>query len=100
MRAGRAALATEGGVGVVDGRRELAGSEGVEGAETGVEFSGGDAALAIEPAEKMGGRSLPFQGIAFEARRKPRGKCKKKSRSELWRGSVGRYLEPATPAGT
>ena len=50
-----------------DGRGELAGGEGVEGAETGVEFGGGDAALAVEPAEKMGGGTLPFEGIAFEA---------------------------------
>jgi len=52
---------------VVDGRGELAGSEGVEGAETGVEFGGGDAALAVEPAEEMGGGTLAFEGIAFEA---------------------------------
>ncbi len=52
---------------MVDGRGELAGGESVEGAESGVELGGGDAALAVEPAEKMGGRPLPFQGIAFEA---------------------------------
>ncbi len=52
---------------MVDGRWELAGSEGVEGAETGVEFGGGDAAFAVEPAEKMGGGTLSFEGIAFEA---------------------------------
>src|SRR3989442_10447403 len=57
----------EGGVGVVDGRGELAGSESVEGAETRVELGGGDAALAVEPAEKMGGGTLSFEGIAFEA---------------------------------
>src|SRR6266481_3132709 len=51
----------------MDGRRELAGSEGVEGAETGVELGGGDAALAVEPAEKMGGGTLSFQRIAFKA---------------------------------
>ena len=50
-----------------DGRGELAGGEGVEGAETGVEFGGGDAALAVEPAEEMGGRTLAFERIAFEA---------------------------------
>jgi hypothetical protein len=55
------------GVGVVDGREELAGSEGVEGAETGVELRGGQAALAVEPAEKMGRGTLAFEGIAFEA---------------------------------
>ena len=48
-------------------RRELAGSEGVEGAETGVEFRGGQAALAVEPAEKIGGGTLSFERIAFEA---------------------------------
>ncbi len=52
---------------MVDGRRELAGGEGVEGAEAGVEFGGGDAALAVEPAEKMGGGTLAFERIAFEA---------------------------------
>jgi hypothetical protein len=45
---------------VEDGRGELAGSEGVEGAETGVELGGGQAALAVEPAEKMGGGTLAF----------------------------------------
>ncbi len=57
----------DGGVGVEDGRGELAGSEGVEGAETGVEFGGGDAAFAVEPAEEMGGGTLSFERIAFEA---------------------------------
>ncbi len=50
-----------------DGRGELAGSEGVEGAETGVEFGDGQAALAVEPAEKIGGGTLAFERIAFEA---------------------------------
>jgi hypothetical protein len=31
-------------------RAELAGGEGVEGAEAGGEFGGGEAALAVEPA--------------------------------------------------
>jgi len=53
---------------VVDGRGELAGSEGVEGAETGVEFGDGQAALAVEPAEKIGCGTLAFERIAFEAR--------------------------------
>jgi len=57
----------EGCVGVEDGRGELAGGEGVEGAETGVELGGGDAALAVEPTEEMGGGALAFEGIAFEA---------------------------------
>jgi len=52
---------------VVDGRGELAGSEGVQGAETGVELCGGDAAFAVEPAEKIGGGTLSFERIAFEA---------------------------------
>src|SRR5712664_1712820 len=59
----------DGGVGVVDGRGELAGGEGVEGAETGVEFGGGQAALAVEPAEKVGGGTLAFERIAFETGR-------------------------------
>src|SRR5260370_14260760 len=67
VRKAKAAFATEGGVGVEDGRGELAGSEGVEGAETGVELGGGDAAFAVEPAEKMGGGTLAFERIAFEA---------------------------------
>src|SRR5882724_10353187 len=50
-----------------DGRGELAGSEGVEGAEAGVEFGDGEAALAVEPAEKIGGGTLSFERIAFEA---------------------------------
>lgn len=52
---------------MVDGRGELAGSEGVEGAETVVEFGGGEATLAVEPAEKIGGGTLAFERIAFEA---------------------------------
>ena len=51
-----------------DGRGELAGSEGVEGAETGVEFGDGQAALAVEPADKIGGGTLSFKRIAFETR--------------------------------
>ena len=53
----------------MDGRREFAGSEGVEGAETGVHFGGGEAAVAEEPAEKIGGGTFAFQRIAFEAAR-------------------------------
>ena len=90
-RSGRAAFATDGGVGVEDAsalvpsqetlgasgvkrdvgmlqrRGKLAGGEGVKGAETGVELRGSDAALAVEPAEKIGGGALAFEGIAFEA---------------------------------
>src|SRR2546428_13809940 len=58
----------QGSVGVLDGRGELAGNEGVEGAETGVEFGDGQAALAVEPAEKIGGGTLSFKRIAFETR--------------------------------
>jgi hypothetical protein len=56
-----------GGVGVEDGRGELAGGEGVEGAETGVELGRGDAALAVEPVEEMGDGTLSFERITFEA---------------------------------
>jgi hypothetical protein len=73
-RPGRAALAAEhvsgsanGGVGVLDGRREFADGESIEGAETGVEFGGGQAAVAEEPAEKIVGGTFAFEGIAFEA---------------------------------
>jgi hypothetical protein len=52
---------------VEDGRGELAGGEGVEGAETVVEFGRGQASLAVEPAEKIGGGTLAFERIAFEA---------------------------------
>jgi hypothetical protein len=47
--------------------QELAGGEDVEGAEAVVEFGGGQAALAVEPAEKIGGGTLAFKRIAFEA---------------------------------
>src|SRR5260370_24018115 len=59
----------EGGVGGEDGRGELAGSEGVEGAKAGVEFGEGQATLAVEPAEKIGGGTLAFERIAFETGR-------------------------------
>jgi hypothetical protein len=51
----------------LDGREELAGGEGIEGAEACVEFGGGQALLAIERAEKVGGGTFAFLGIAFEA---------------------------------
>ena len=50
-----------------DGRGEFAGGEGVEGAETGVEVGEGETTLAVEPAEKIGGGTLAFEGITFEA---------------------------------
>jgi len=40
-------------------RRELAGGEGVEGTEAAGEFDGGQAALAIESAEKIRGGAFP-----------------------------------------
>jgi hypothetical protein len=52
----------------LDGRGELAGGESVEGAETGVEFGGGEGALTVEPAEKIGGGTPAFERIAFETR--------------------------------
>ena len=57
----------DGSVGVLDGRREFAGGEGVESAETGVHLGGGEAAVAEEPAEKIGGGTFAFERIAFEA---------------------------------
>jgi len=75
-RAGRAAATrhrvgarADGRVGVLDWRGEFAGGEGFEGAEAGVHFGGGEAAVAEEPAEKIGGRAFAFQRIAFEAAR-------------------------------
>src|SRR5882672_1798205 len=47
------------------GRAKLARGEGVEGAEAGGEFGGGEAALAVEAAEKIGGGRFPFLGVAF-----------------------------------
>ena len=44
----------------VKGRAELAGGEGVEGAEAGGEFGRGQAALAVEAAEKIVGGPFPF----------------------------------------
>jgi len=75
-RAGRAAATrhrvgarADGRVGVLDGRGEFAGGEGVEGAEAGVHLGGGEATVAEEPAQKIGGRAFAFQRIAFEAAR-------------------------------
>jgi len=48
---GRAALAGERIGSGGERRREIAGGGGVEGAEAGGEFEGGQAALAIEPAD-------------------------------------------------
>jgi hypothetical protein len=49
------------------GRAELAGGEGIEGAEAGGEFACGQAALAVEAAEKIVGRVFPFLRVAFHA---------------------------------
>ena len=45
-------------------RHELAGGEG---AEAGGEFGGGQAALAVEAAEKIGDGGFPFLRVAFHA---------------------------------
>jgi hypothetical protein len=50
-------------------RTDLAGGEGLEGAEAGGESGGGQASLAVEPAEKIVGRLFPFLGVAFHAAR-------------------------------
>lgn len=50
-------------------RRQLAGSEGVEGAEAAGEFGGGQLAFTEERAEKVVGAALPFPGIAFQTTR-------------------------------
>ncbi len=47
----------------MDGREELARGEGVKGAETGVEFGGGQAALAVEPAEKSAAGRSPLSEL-------------------------------------
>jgi len=46
-------------------RPELAGGEGAEGMEASAEFAAGQAALAVQPAQKVAGRSLAFPGVAF-----------------------------------
>jgi len=53
--------------GVKKSRAELAASEGVEGAEAGGEFGGGQAALAVEATEKIVGGLLSFLGVTFHA---------------------------------
>ena len=49
------------------GRRELAGGEGVEGAEAAGEFASSQLALAEERAEKIFGAAWAFLGVAFPA---------------------------------
>jgi hypothetical protein len=51
------------------GRAEFAGGEGVEGAEAGGEFGGGQAALAVEAVEKILRRLFSFLRVAFYATR-------------------------------
>ena len=50
-------------------RRELAGGEGIEGAEAGGEFGVGDAARAVEPAEEVLGGGLALFRVAIAAAR-------------------------------
>ena len=68
LRHGRetAGLKTRHYKGLRQGRRELAGGEGVEGAQAGGKFGGGQATLAVEPAEKISGGSLPFLRVAVQ----------------------------------
>src|SRR5260370_29496318 len=47
-------------------RTKLAGGEGVEGAEAVGEFGVGQASPAVEPAEKIAGRAIPFLGVALQ----------------------------------
>src|SRR6266852_8897060 len=51
------------------GRAELAGGEGVEGAEAGGEFGGGQAAFSVKAAEKIVGGFFSFLRVAFHAAR-------------------------------
>jgi len=51
------------------GRAELAGSEGVEGAEAGGEFGGVQLSLAVEPAQKIVRWLFCFLRVAFYATR-------------------------------
>src|SRR5713101_4651739 len=52
------------------GRAELAGGEGVEGAKAGGEFGGGQATFAVEAAEKIGGGGFPFLAGGWPSIRK------------------------------
>src|SRR5260370_8164184 len=61
---GRAALAGERIGGWGKERRELAGGEGVEGAEAGGEFGVGEGAGGVEAAEEIGSGAIPFLGGA------------------------------------
>src|SRR5713226_5531386 len=50
-------------------RGELAGGEGVEGAEAISEFGVAQAALTVKPPQKVDGGAFSFLGIAFQATR-------------------------------
>jgi hypothetical protein len=50
-------------------RAELAGGEGVEGAEAAGEFGGVQVALGVKPVEKIVRWLLPFLRVAFDATR-------------------------------
>ncbi len=63
---GRAAFARERIGERWEQRRELAGGEGVQGPEALGKLEGGQAAVAIELAEKVLRRLFPFLRIAFE----------------------------------
>jgi hypothetical protein len=53
----------------VKGRTELAGGEGVEGAEAAGEFAGVQVAFAVEAAEKIVGGLFSFLRVASYATR-------------------------------
>lgn len=68
LRSGEAGgLSGEWSCGQRNGRTELACGEGIYGAEAAIELGIGQAALAIESAEKVLGADHPFRGIAFHA---------------------------------
>ena len=47
----------------------MAGGEGFEGAEAGVEFSRSKAAIAVEAAKEIGGVAFTLPAVAFDAGR-------------------------------
>src|ERR1700747_1405109 len=47
------------------GRAESTSGEGVQGAEAGGKLSGGEAALAVDPPEKICRREIAFLDVAF-----------------------------------
>jgi hypothetical protein len=65
----RPAFAGERIGGCGEGRGELSGGEGVEGAEAGGEFGVGDAAVAVEPAEEVFGGGLALFRVAIATAR-------------------------------